>query len=179
MRVKGYLVGDWNVFKQGTEVTIDMLPVYEEQMKFDALKRMLDATIEDVVCKEYLEHFKNVPEWHEYIDRLLNNPEGLIKGFIYGAIRDEIESKAEEIWEESKPRYYPVEVNISLTHTFWVKAKSEEDVEYAIDQIMDVADIMEKCDPSDCYIEHYSIGDVESDISMFSTVYDTEENMFI
>lgn len=197
MLVKGKLVG--NCSKVTPEIQVEVseeelqekgwynhgyspvIPLEKvEEIKQEFLQELLSATIKHVVCPEYLRLFEDVDEWHDYVGMLLNDPEQLLKDFASGSIQNMIEERAEEVYQDNKPQYYPVDVTITTNVRIYVKARSEDEVDDAMNYNLTASEIIDEVSFADYETEDFWIGaPIDEEYVKYDSIYDVEEESFI
>ena len=171
MLVKGYN-------NEGEELEMILDPKYVVDIKVEYLKELLEATIKQIVRPEFLEFFESedVEEWNKYKDQLMSNTDKLFSAFASGDIHDELEEMAEEIYENNKPQYFPVDVYIAGTTTIYVKARNEDEVREMLEYGIDAGDIVSDCSDMDYEINDFDIGSPEDEkYTRYRTTYDAQD----
>lgn len=180
MLVKGTLVGNYS--KVAPEVEMNLDHKYVEQIRKEYLEELLDATIKVAVDSEHLDVLDDIDEWHDYVGELLSDPKQLFDDFAEGHIHEMIKESAEEIYENNKPKYYPVDVHFVADCRIYVKARSEDEVTDVLDYKIDAVDIFDACGTEvEISVDDYYIGDEEDEdrIKYSDVVYDKEQGYFM
>ena len=111
---------------------------------------------------------------------MLSNPDELFTAFAKGDIQDAVEDKAEEVYQNNKPEYFPVDVRITCNATIYVKARTESEVQDVMNGYeLTADDILSDVGGGEYEIDNFWVGDpVDEDYIRYETVYDAKDYIY-